>query len=217
MSKSKEFWEKELNNWAVPLKELLISDYMQRVIDFLNVQSSMKNLIPERKDIFKFFRNCDYNNLNIIIIIPSIASVKNFTRIMSNDGMFDHEFGPLNFLFNQIEKEYHNGLLLDFDKDLKHWGEQGILVLPLALTQSASKENHSPQWNKFSNTIIEMFDTESSNIVFLQWGTNIQIKNCTSLNFKSPEESFNSNKEWKFPFKKVDKMLKELKNIEIKW
>jgi len=215
--KSKQFWEKQLKSWTLPLKEILKDPYMEKLMTFVDIQYSLNTLLPVKNNLFEHFRDCNYNDVIIVITVPCMSHLTNIGRVTFDKEIYDYEYGPLKTVSRQIELEYYNGFLLDFDFSLKSWGEQGVLVLPQSLTYNKAGESHQKQWNKFFQFVVNQLNEYKPGTIFLQWGTNLSLPNQNSLKYESPIEYFKKDKDWKFPFKKVDQKLLELNNIKIKW
>jgi uracil DNA glycosylase len=214
---TKAYWTKELDTWTLPLKEILKTPYMDKLMNFVTMQYSLNSMLPNRDKLFEHFRNCKYDNVFVVVTVPCISHLSNIGRITFDEEIYDYEYGPLKTVSRQIELEYHNGFLLDFDYTLKHWGEQGILVLPQSFTYVKLGQSHQVQWNKFFHYILQVFNENKPGTIFLQWGTDLDLPKHNSLKFESPVEQFKRNKDWKFPFKKVDEKIKQLNNLEIQW
>lgn len=60
--------------------------------------------------------------------------------------------------------------------DLRHWAQQGVLLLNTVLTVEDSKPNSHKGlgWLTFTNKVIETLNSQREGLVFLLWGANAQ-------------------------------------------
>lgn len=62
--------------------------------------------------------------------------------------------------------------------DLSHWAKQGVLLLNTSLTvRRGEPQSHAKKgWQRFSDRIIEIINSECENVVFMLWGKPAQAK-----------------------------------------
>ncbi len=79
-----------------------------------------------------------------------------------------------------IFKELHSDLGLDAPAHgcLKHWAEQGVLLLNATLTVIAGQAgSHQGQgWETFTDRVIEVLNEQRQHLVFILWGSYAQKK-----------------------------------------
>src|SRR5690606_30982098 len=79
-----------------------------------------------------------------------------------------------------IYKELKSDLGISIPKHgyLKHWAEQGVLMLNTVLTVRANEPNsHRKQgWEKFTDAIIRKISEKTDPVVFVLWGSPAQKK-----------------------------------------
>lgn len=209
--KTKQYWIKELDSWALLLKELLKSSYMEKLINFIEMEYSMNDIIPSKKDLFKRFRECNWQNISIVIIVPSIKD------LYIKEDLGNHTKTPLHLIQEQIERQYYEGLNLNFDYSLEYLSKQGILILPLSLTSRKDNTDHKVQWNKFIQYIVLQLNQYRQGIIFLEWGVDLNLHKHHVIKYKSPYSAYLENIDWKFNFKQVDELTIKLNNYKIEW
>ena len=216
MIKNKQYWENELGNWALPLKELLKSNYMEKLSNFLSMEYSLKSVLPNRIELYNHFKNCDFNNLSVVILVPTYTTLTELRAIVYNKKVHDYARSPLIVIHDRLEQEY-NGLILDDRVDLDLWSEQGVLILPMSLSITKQGVHHKKQWSKFIKYVIHVLDERKKGLIFLQWGTDLKLPNHHVIKYESPVKAFIENRDWKFSFKEVDELTMKLSNSKIKW
>ncbi len=79
-----------------------------------------------------------------------------------------------------IYKELHRDLNLPIPQQgcLKHWAEQGVLLLNTTLTVEQGKANSHARagWQTFTDRIIETVSAHCPHVVFMLWGAHAQSK-----------------------------------------
>ncbi len=226
--KGKQFWVDTLGKgWAMELKETLKSPYMDKLMKYLSIQYAMNNIKPYEKDIFNAFKLCPWESLRIVIIgkEPHINSRPNGLAFAN------HQYSPFNDsavckIFDCIEREYYpESLYLDFDFTLRHWADQGVLLLNRSLTvKDGAPGSHKKPWGKFISAVLNSVNESKPATIFMLWGKEAQLlephikKHNYVLKFDNPDNYMESGKEWNCPnFKEANKILMELNNEKIKW
>lgn len=217
MQKNKQYWENELSNWATPLKDLLKSNYMEKLLNFLSMEYALKDIVPSKKMLFKRFKDCDFNNVFIVILVPTATTLTNTRAIIYNKKIYDYANSPLIVIHKRLEQEYDK-LILDDYIDLEKWSKQGVLILPMSLTGTKKGVHYKKQWNKFVQYVLNMLNERKKGLIFLQWGTDIKLnKHHHVIKYESPVKAFVQNRDWLFSFKEVDELTMKLNNIKIEW
>ena len=121
-----------------------------------------------------------------------------------------------------VEREFYNGLNLNFDFTLEDWASQGVLLLNRQLTiRKKDRGEHTKPWGKFISAVLNALSESKPGTIFILWGKENQKlapyleKNNHVLMFDHPNES---NNDWHCPnFKETNKLLTELTKETIKW
>jgi uracil DNA glycosylase len=215
---NKQYWLKELDSWTYPLKDVLRSPYMDKLMNFVSLQYATQEIIPSKKSLFRYFRMCQWQEVHVVVLVPSEATLVAYGNVIYNGKVHDYAEGPLISIIREVERRCYNGLKLNFDYTLEDWGRQGILVLPLSLTyDKATGVAHKLQWNKFIQYVIQQLNDYRQGTIFLEWGTDLRLFKHWEFKAENPEVAFQKGYDWKFDFPEVNKKLKELNNIEIEW
>lgn len=189
-----------------------------------SIVSKLDNYTPNKKDIFKAFKLCDYNNLKVVFVSqdpypqPNIATGIAFGC--------EKEIQPsLEILKNAcIDLSIpHN--IVNFDNTLESWCKQGVLMLNLALTVEVGKPlSHILYWIKFTTDIIKRINKEKQNIVYVLLGQYakdliryIDCKNNLVIVEHHPAYYARINKNMPNFFKEINNYLKSYNIPPIKW
>lgn len=209
-----------LGRWAVPLSQLRRGGVFLDVIRALNILYDIeeKVILPEKLDVFKAFRMVEPENLKVIILgmdpypIPGEATGYAFANpedsiIMSKSLAKIHEL---------IEREFHNGLYLDFDVTLQSWADQGVLGLNTSLTVEAGKPgSHFKLWQPFTTALISELSKYFDKKIFCFWGKQaesfsylVDSKKHHILTCYHPAYAIRQGKPWECDhFRKINETL----------
>ena len=168
-------------DWKNELKEIFNSNYVVKLIKYIEKEYENKIIFPKKDDIFKAFNICKYDNLKVVII----GQDPYFNPNQANGLAFSvNKNIPLPPSLKNIYKEIENEFNLKFtDKDngdLTYLANQGVLLLNSILTVECDKplshkkiiddENNILSWEYITNQIISKISSLKKNIVYLLWG-----------------------------------------------
>lgn len=163
----------ETNSWSSFFEVENQKPYFQDLIKSINEEYRNYTCFPPKDLIFNAFSTCDYNNLRVVIIGQDPYhgdGEANGLCFSVNDGV---KIPPsLKNIFTEINIEYDR-VFSPTSGSLKHWANQGILLLNASLTVRKDQANSHKhlKWNVFTDAVIEHISTHSENIVFLLWGS----------------------------------------------
>ena len=244
--------------WATPLEKLIESQSLYNIVYDLNVLYELTEkeqeastlfkgdssheysiIYPEKIDIFKAFRLCNWNNLKVVILgqepyangsATGLAYANNLTLLPEPelDAIFSLLYGS-NYLV-KLEKSLTENDSKTYEKihpdvTLESLARQGVLFLNAALTVAENKKgSHFSLWNEFTLQLLEILSEKNVGIIYCLWGSIPRgfksfINNYTNiiLEAESPEESLKKNKIWMNPhFETINLILKE-QGKEIIW
>jgi len=224
--RDKKYWTNKLGEeWAVALKPLLKSPYMDKLMDFVEIQYALNTIHPKDfSSIFNAFKYCPYKDLKVVIIgeEPSFVTGLGSLSFSSNELIQNPSAIQIR---NCVEKV--NGYLnLDFDFTFESWAKQGVLMINRSLTclENAPK-SHKKQWKKFFGAVLYLIVTENPGTIFFLWGKEAQqYSEVLSFNqhvfsWEHPYTAFLEYRDWECPnFKQADKLMEQLYgSTNIKW
>tara|TARA_R110002124_G_scaffold281430_1_gene455674 strand:+ start:23232 stop:23924 length:693 start_codon:yes stop_codon:yes gene_type:complete len=218
------------NTWVYPLKELLNSEYFQKLLYFISKNYKYKKISPSKMDIFKPFELTNFKDLKVVILNLEPYHFNATGLAFANEDKAGGIMCPsLSKIKECIEETVYNGLNVDFDPTLESWADQGVLLLNTALTvEVGHSKSHIKYWERFTREVIEAIDLRYSGIVFMFWGKNVLdykklVDDKTNYIFECghPIEAYLSgNKKWECDHFKKANLLIEANNgvdFKIKW
>ncbi len=214
-------------SWALHLKEEFKKPYMIELMQFLKEEKdSGKNIYPDQDQIFDAFHMTPLENVKVIILGQDPYHGADQAHGLS----FSVKKGikPPPSLVN-IFKDLKDDLGIDLPPHgcLEGWAKQGVLLLNAVLTVEDNKagSHHKKGWEIFTDTVIEVLNSEKENLVFILWGNSAQKKASKvdphkHLILRSPHPSplschrgFLGSK----PFSLANKYLKDHGQVIINW
>lgn len=200
--------------YYLALRQFLISEYQQR------------SIYPDKNDIFNAFHYTSFENLKVVLLGQDPYHGPGQAHGLSFSVKPDVPAPPS--LVN-IFKEMHDDLGIDIPKHgyLKHWADQGVLLLNTVLTVRAGDANshRGKGWEMFTDEVIRSINKRTDPVVFWLWGKPAQSKatlitNPNHLILKAPHPSplsvyrgFWGSK----PFSKTNAFLIENGKAPIDW
>jgi len=164
-------------SWKLHLKNEFQQAYFQRLKEFLLSEKKNYTIYPPGNQIFAAFNHTPFSDVKVVIIGQDPyhgAGQANGLCFSVANGIKK----PPSLI--NIFKEIHQDLGLDIPEsgDLKHWAQQGVLLLNATLTVRARDAgSHQNQgWEQFTDACIRKLSSERENIIFLLWGRFAQKK-----------------------------------------
>ena len=122
----------EKSNWGNILTPFIESKAFDEVVDSLvSLVNSGKRFTPKFKDVFNAFKECDYNDLKVVIVgqdpYPQLGSADGLAFSCSKKGKAEKS---LQYINKAIDTDH---------TDLRCWADQGVLLINTALTVEINK------------------------------------------------------------------------------
>jgi uracil-DNA glycosylase len=228
MQFKKQFWTKALGKgWALQLKDTLKTPYgTEKLMGFLQTEYAMNSVKPAKADVFKAFKLCPWESVRVVIIGQKPhTNICVANGLAYGDKLSSQFYSPtISVIYDQIEREYYNGLYLDFDFSLEEWASQGVLLLNRQLSiRENDRGEHTKPWGKFVSAVLNALG-QKHGVIFMLWGKENQKlapyleKNNYVLTFDDPADYVYPKKDWHCPhFKEANKILEKLNGETIKW
>lgn len=158
--------------WKEALSDAIASPSFGSLADFLAKERDRGAVIfPPEKDIFSALNSCPFDKVKVVIV----GQDPYHGRGQGHGMAFSVRKGilPPPSLKN-IFKEAMDDVHIDPPQHgyLKHWSDQGVLLLNAVLTVRQGEANsHSKNgWEEFTDEIIDTLNNEKEGLVFLLWG-----------------------------------------------
>jgi uracil-DNA glycosylase len=169
-----------------------------------------QSILPlDQTQIFRCFKETPLDKLRVVLIgqdpYPSKAYANGLAFAVNED--VDPP-ASLKQIIRAIEIDMSNGLNLNiatqFDKTLKLWTQQGMMLMNSALTVVESDpKSHAAIWEPFTKYVLSKLDAISKRLIFVAWGADaqeftksIQIFNHFVLTHEHPARAARENREW---------------------
>jgi uracil-DNA glycosylase len=213
------------SSWQSVLAKVVEEPRFKKLASKLDKAYKSKKVYPIREDIFKALELTPFDEIKVVIIgkIP-------FYRQNQADGLaFSSKLGSE---INQTSQIIINEAIKDVNiyrpdsASLVNWAKQGVLLINSALTAPSDKPaGHLPDWQWFSNKIIDQIIKNKDPKVFILWGEHgekfvSKLQNSQHLVIKAPNPSplsaangFYGSK----PFSKINKFLEKNGYEKIDW
>ncbi len=164
-------------SWAQRLQGEFDAPYFSQLTDFVRKEYAAGPCYPPGREIFNAFNLCPFDRVKVVIIgqdpyhEPGQAeglcfSVKEGVAVPPS--------------LQNIYKEMSDDLGREVPRhgSLRHWAEQGVLLLNATLTVRAhAAGSHQRQgWERFTDAVIARLNAEREHLVFMLWGSYAQQK-----------------------------------------
>ncbi|MCH7815180.1 MAG: uracil-DNA glycosylase [Proteobacteria bacterium] len=166
------------SSWKQVLAGEFNADYMQALRAFLLQEKSLgKRIFPPGNEIFNALNATRFTDVKVVVLGqdpyhgPGQAHGLCFS-VRPGVGL------PPSLI--NIYKELQADVEFVAPKHgcLSHWAAQGVLLLNSVLTVEAGRaaSHQGKGWEKFTDQIVHLLNTENSGLVFILWGSYAQKK-----------------------------------------
>ena len=161
------------NTWDEKLEEEMKKEYFLSMLDKIDKEYQTKNIYPPRNKIFNALKTTPFGEIKVVILGQDPYHGKGQAHGLCFSVNKGVAIPPS---LKNIYKEQHDdlGIVQPNHGYLQSWAEQGVLMLNTVLTVEEGKPNSHANygWQKFTDEIIKIVNTQSSPVVFLLWGRN---------------------------------------------
>tara|TARA_R110001606_G_scaffold49877_3_gene125480 strand:- start:1060 stop:1743 length:684 start_codon:yes stop_codon:yes gene_type:complete len=155
-------------NWDDILLPFINSKaYDDVVTSLVSLVEGGQRFTPQFKDIFNAFKECDYDNLKVVIVgqdpYPQLDVADGIAFSCSRKGKTEKS---LQYIFKALYGEYEG-----YNNDLRRWANQGVLLINTALTVEVNKiGSHYWNWKPFTEYLFTEINKNNKDIVFILMG-----------------------------------------------
>ncbi|HER40057.1 MAG TPA: uracil-DNA glycosylase, partial [Salinimicrobium catena] len=164
-------------DWKKKLNDELEKPYFKELLSFVEKEYEEKECFPDRENIFKAFELSPFEKTKVVIIGQDPYHGRGQAHGLCFSVQPHASVPPsLRNIYREIHEDI--GKPVPDGGNLKHWAEQGVLMLNATLTVRAGQAgSHSRKgWEKFTDAVIKILSHEKKNLVFLLWGGPAQKK-----------------------------------------
>ncbi len=168
----------DIGDWSEPLQHISDQAYFQDLLAFLNQRAQAGAIIyPPKGQWFRAFELTPLSQTKVVILgqdpyhNPEQAQGLSFSV---PEGM---TLPPsLRNIYQELETDL--GIGPNTSGDLSRWATQGVLLLNSVLTveKNTPGAHANSGWEEFTDTIIDILNTQKQHLVFLLWGAYAQKK-----------------------------------------
>lgn len=158
--------------WADFLKTETTKPYFKSLEDFVDREYAENICYPPKDQIFTAFEACSPDQVKVVIIGQDPYHGPNQAHGLCfsvNDWI---PFPPsLRNIFKEVSAD--TGAPIPLTGNLTRWAEQGVLLLNATLTvrHGQAGSHQGKGWETFTDAVIDYVSTNTSNVVFLLWGS----------------------------------------------
>ncbi len=157
-------------SWHKHLQQELERPYFVSLLKFLDDAYATRTVYPPHADIFRAFSLTSFEDVRVVIVGqdpyhgPGEAHGLCFSV---QDGVKNPP--SLRNIFKEISSEYGSA---PTHGNLKHWAEQGVLLLNTTLTveKDCAGSHQGKGWETFTDAVLKKISDEKEHVVFLLWG-----------------------------------------------
>ena len=163
--------------WKEKLHGEFEKEYFLRLADFIKEEYRLKTIYPPGSLIFNAFNLCPFENVKAVIIGQDPYHGPGQAHGLCFSVRKNLDFPPsLVNIFKEIQSDM--GIQQQANGNLERWAAQGVLLLNATLTVRAHQagSHQKKGWEQFTDSVINIINSEKQNIVFFLWGAYAQKK-----------------------------------------
>ena len=159
-------------SWLNILHQEFEKPYMQALKSFLSQEkASGKTIYPPSDQIFSAFDLTPFDKVKVVIIGQDPYHGEAQAHGLSFSVNKGIAVPPsLRNIYKELVSDI--GIQMPSHGYLKHWADQGVLLLNATLTVRANEagSHQKKGWENFTDEVIKQLNTQRNNLVFLLWG-----------------------------------------------
>jgi uracil-DNA glycosylase len=165
-------------SWKARLLPEFSKDYMNDLREFLRREvKAKKTVYPRGSEYFAALNHTPFEKVKVVIIGQDPYHGPNQAHGLCFSVQPGVQIPPsLQNIFKEIKSDL--GISPPRHGNLKHWAEQGVLLLNATLTVEGGKagSHQKKGWEQFTDAVIDHLNRERSGLVFVLWGSYAQKK-----------------------------------------
>lgn len=214
-------------SWKAVLQDEFGKPYMLKLKEFLRKElDAGKKIYPRPSEIFNAFNHTPFDKVKVVILGQDPYHGDGQAHGLSFSVKPGVQQPPsLQNIFKELQSDL--GISRATHGYLKHWADQGVLLLNATLTVEADKagSHQKKGWEEFTDKAIQALSDQRTGLVFVLWGAYAQKKGavidrkkhlvieCVHPSPLSASRGFFGSK----PFSKINDYLRKTRQTEIDW
>jgi uracil-DNA glycosylase len=222
--------DSKISGWDTILNPFIDSKSFDDVFDFLETSvNNGQRFTPLFKDVFNAFKECSYENVNVVIVgqdpYSQLGSADGLAFSCSKKGKAEKS---LQYILKQTVGDFNKTgrvMYTPEECDLRRWANQGVLLINTAFTVEVNKiGSHYNLWKPFTNYIFSNINKHKKNTIFVLMGKKAEewetlLTDCKILKCPHPASAAYKGGEWDHNdvFNKVNTELEKQNKSLIIW
>ena len=136
--------------------------------------TSRQAVYPQKKDVFRAFHLCDYDNCRLIIVGQDPYPDGRATGLAFANSVSispDNLSPSLEKVKDSLTRDIISWKNITFDQTLESWAEQGVLLLNVSLTVEPHRPlSHSLYWRPFMSSLFKNLSEKRTGMVYVMMG-----------------------------------------------
>lgn len=164
-------------DWYKALEEEFDKEYYRKLKQFVLKEYAEYKVFPNYEELFSAFRYTPLNDVKCVILGQDPYHNDNQAHGLAFSVNYDVAIPPsLNNIYKELIDDV--GGFIPNNGYLVKWARQGVLMLNTVLTVRAHEPNSHRKvgWEKFTDAVIKILNTQNRPIVYLLWGKPAQTK-----------------------------------------
>ena len=182
--KGKLYEKLKPSGWGDPLKTFIMSADMDKILQALMKDAQDgKRFTPVLKQVFRAFEECPYNQLKVVMIgkDPYPYAPKEEGQLPIADGIAfscsnsNKIETALKFIYMEVNDTVYPGQEYIWEPDLKHWSNQGMLIINSSFTTNLSEVGkHEEIWKPFMAFLLDTLSFHNHGLIYVFMGRKAQ-------------------------------------------
>jgi uracil-DNA glycosylase len=151
--------------------QVIDREQLDKVTKFIQ---GTKALYPQKKDIFKAFHLCNYDDCRLIIVGQDPYPDGRATGLaFANSASIspDNLSPSLEKVKDSLTRDIISWKSITFDQTLESWAEQGVLLLNVSLTVEPHRPlSHYLYWRQFMASLFKNLSEKRTGMVYVMMG-----------------------------------------------
>lgn len=154
------------------------SPYFSRLVTFVKEAYRQGTVYPPASLIFEAFNRTPFDKTKVVILGQDPYHGPNQAHGLCFSVPPEIQVPPsLVNIYKELENEF-GGDYAKRNGDLRHWADQGVLLLNATLTVNAGMagSHQGKGWETFTDAVVRILAENQSHLVFMLWGSYAQRK-----------------------------------------